>query len=236
MTRPRILLYDIETTDLELDFGNMVAFGYAYFGHPQVKVLSLLDFADPCASCGLVDAVSDAKLVRAAWAILGGADMWVTWYGKQFDIKALNTRALDAKLKPLPPIPHIDLYWTARNNLRLSSNRLANVQDFLRLPTSKTPLTKRVWRQAQAGHVPSLRYIIRHCRRDVACLGEAYSILRPWVRQHPRVGDRGACRVCGSPALHRHGTRVTVTQGAQIRLACQACGHIEQRPMRKDDG
>lgn len=227
---PRILLFDIETTDLDADFGNMVAFGYRFLGdHTPPKVLSLLDFAPVCTGCGRVDAVDDKALVKKAWEILSQADMWITWYGKQFDTRYVTTRGVDAHFKPLPPIPHVDLYWTARFHLKLSSNRLASVQDFLRLKTKKTTLSKRMWRRAQAGHVPSIRYIVTHCRHDVACLEEAYQRLRPFVRQHPRIRGRDGCRVCGSEKLEKRGTSVTVNRGPQIRLRCQACGHWEQR-------
>ena len=236
MPPPRILFYDIETTDLDADFGNMLAFGYKWFGQKRPKVLSLLDTAPICKSCKLVDAVSDKNLIKAAHAILSQADMWVTWYGKQFDYKFLNTRIIDANLPPLPPVAHVDLYWTARLKFKLSSNRLASVQDFLRLPTTKTVLNKRVWRRAQAGHVPSIKYIEEHCARDVSVLEEAYMILRPYVRQHPRLDGRGACRVCGGLHLVRHGVRARVSTGPVFRLLCKACGHTEQRPMSKIRG
>ena len=228
MDKPRILFYDIETTDLQADFGNMLAFGYKWLDEPDAHVISLLDTNKECLECGRVDAVSDKLLVAAAWPILASADAWVTWYGKGFDAKFLNTRVLDNGLTPLPPIPHIDLYFTAKCHLKLSSNRLANVQDFLNLPTVKTPLTKRVWRQAQAGHVPSIVYIIDHCEKDVLVLEEAYEKLKPYVRQHPYLGKRGTCRVCNSTRLQRRG-KVASRAGKFVRVCCMECGAWGQR-------
>lgn len=227
--KARILYYDIETTDLDADFGNMLAFGYKWAGDRKAHVISLLDTNKVCQGCGHVDAVSDKKLVKAAHAILTQADMWVTWYGKGFDDKFVNTRVLDAKLKPLPPVPHVDLYFTAKHRLKLSSNRLASVQDFLQLPTSKTPLTKRIWRKAQAGHVPSIRYIVDHCQKDVMVLEEAYERLKPLIRSHPRVGDLGTCPTCGSSRLQRRGSYVRRNrelrrQVIEWRVQCQGCG------------
>ena len=232
---PRILFYDIETTDLDADFGNMIAFGYKMGPATRPTVLSLLTYAKPCRSCHRVAAVSDRALVAGAAKVLRDADLWVTWYGKQFDLRFVNTRLLDAGLPPLPPVPHIDLYWTARMHLKLSSNRLASVQDFLQLPAKKTPLTKRVWRQAQAGHVQSIKYIMEHCARDVDVLDQAYEKLRPLVRQHPRLFEHGRCLVCGSPSLQRYGVRVSVTRGPQVRFRCSACGHYEQRAAKRGE-
>jgi len=224
-----ILFYDIESTDLKGDFGNMVAFGYKLLGG-ETTVISLLDTNEICAKCRRVDAVTDKSLMKQAHAILSAADMWVTWYGKGFDAKFINTRIMDAHLPPLPDIPHVDLYFAAKHHLALSSNRLANVQNFLGLPTEKTPITKRAWRQAQAGHVPSIKYIIDHCAKDVDVLEQAYERLKPYVRTHPRVGDLGGCRTCGSP-VHRRGYALSNTVGRRQRVQCTngRCGAWETR-------
>lgn len=233
---PRILFVDIESSDLKADFGNMIAFGYKYQGEPG-HVISLLDVNKHCRTCKRVDAVDDKALVEQAHAILVAADVIVTWYGKGFDSKFLNTRVLDAGLPPLPNTPHVDLYFTAKHHLLLSSNRLANVQDFLGLKTSKTPLTKRVWRQAQAGHVPSIEYVVTHCLKDVEVLEEAYDRLKPYVRSHPRMsGVAGpgvpGCRVCGA-AVQRRGQVATILKGPRQRVQCTKCGHWEDRPMKE---
>lgn len=231
MNDARILFYDIESTDLDADFGNMLAFGYKFQGG-EAKVLSLLDTNKHCSKCGRVDAVDDKPLIAQAHKVLASADMWVTWYGKGFDAKFINTRVLDAGLPPLPDIPHVDLYWTARGNLKLSSNRLANVQNFLQLPTHKTPLTRRVWRRAQAGDVKSIEYIIDHCEKDVDVLDEAYQRLKPYVRQHPRVSTVEACRVCGE-AVQKRGFALTTLRGPRYRVQCTGCGAWETRPIPK---
>ena len=209
----------------------MVAFGYKYLGG-KAKVISLLDTNPICHKCGRVDAVDDKPLVAAAHKVLSAADMWVTWYGKGFDQKYVNTRILDAKLPPLPDIPHVDLYFAAKHNLKLSSNRLANIQDFLRLPTKKTPITKRAWRRAQAGDVKSIEYIVDHCEKDVDVLDEAYTILKPYVRTHPRVGGIEDCRVCGGH-VQKRGYALTTLKGPRYRVCCVNCGAWETRAVPK---
>jgi uncharacterized protein YprB with RNaseH-like and TPR domain len=219
----KILFLDIETTDLDADFGNMLAFGYKWQGG-KTEVLSILDTNKLCKACGLVEAVDDKSLVIAARDIIEDADMLVTWFGKGFDWKFLNTRIVDAKLKPLPPTPHVDLYFTAKHHLKLTSNRLASVQDFLRLPSEKTTLRKRVWRRAQAGHVASIKYIVEHCKKDVDVLQEAYDRLKPYVRQHPTVAllTSRTCKVDGAQMQ----SRGTTWAGGKMlrRLACRKCG------------
>lgn len=228
----KILFLDIESTDLSADFGNMLAFGSKYMGEP-CEVISLLDVNKHCKTCRRVDAVDDKRLLKQVWERMAGADVWVTWYGKGFDIKFINTRMVDAGLPALPAIPHVDLYFTAKHHLKLSSNRLASVQDFLQLPTAKTPLTKRCWRRAQAGDVPSIKYIIDHCEKDVIVLEEAYHKLKAYIRQHPRVDTMDACRVCAG-FVQKRGITLVADGRKRQRVQCTKCGHWENRPMERE--
>lgn len=233
LTKARILFWDLETTDLDADFGNLIAFGYRWAHDPpgRVTVHSLLSTNRVCGSCHRVDAVDDAPLVKLMHPILASADIWVTWYGTRFDVPYANTRIMDAGLAVLPPVEHVDLYWQARHKLKLSSNRLASVQDFLQLRAKKTPLTKRVWRRAQAGDVASIEYIVTHCRKDVLVLEEAYMKLRAGVRTHPRVSGAGPCRVCGGRVESR-GLVVTKLKGPARRYRCVVCGSWDTRSAR----
>jgi predicted transcriptional regulator len=111
--------------------------------------------------------------------------------------------------------------------LALTSNRLANVQEFLQLPTAKTQLTKRIWRKAQAGSVPDLEYIIDHCEKDVLVLDQAYEKLKPYIRSHPRMNSV-ACAVCGGDQ-QRRGQALSVLKGIRYRYSCKECGHWETK-------
>lgn len=73
-TDPRILLWDLECTSLNADFGYLLCFGYKWFGEKHTRVVSINDFAEPFAE----DATDDSEVAKAALAILGTADMWVT--------------------------------------------------------------------------------------------------------------------------------------------------------------
>lgn len=230
MTEPRILFLDIESTSLEADFGYMLAFGYKWLGG-RTKVLSILTSQLPCGTCHRVEG-DDRVLTGEVHKVMSAADMLVTWYGKGFDVPFINSRVIDAGLPPLPSTPHVDLYFTARHHLKLSSNRLASVQNFLQLKTEKTPLTRRVWRRAQAGDVPSIKYVVDHCRADVDVLEQAYEKLKPYVRQHPFVGSVKACRVCGGP-VQKRGYALTALRGPRCRVQCTGCGAWETRAIEK---
>lgn len=227
----KILMFDIEATNLDADFGTCLAFGWRYYGDGKSHVLSLLDTNPVCGDCGRVDADDDRALLKEVYAILSQADVIVSWYGKGFDVPFLNTRMLDAGMKPLPPIPHVDLYFTAKHHLKLSSNRLANVQEFLQLVDAKTPLTRRVWRQAEAGNPKAIKYVAHHCLKDVDVLYGAYEKLRPYVRQHPRINGYGPCRVCGGTNLNSRGLTVTHLVKPKRRVQCKDCGAWDTRSL-----
>lgn len=218
----RILIFDIEATSLNASFGHVLAFGYKYLGSPAgARVLSIQDFP------ARKSEEPDARLLRRVHKIIQDeADILVTYYGKEYDRKFLNTRMLLSGLPPLPPLSseHVDLYFTARGNLKLHSNRLQAVSETLGCPWSKSPVRADVWRKAMRGDKAALAYVIEHCRLDVNILEWAYLKLRPFVRQHPPLSDnRGACRVCGGTKWRSNGFRFRM--GArQQRNQCQGCG------------
>jgi len=174
-------------------------------------------------------------LLKQVFEVMSQAELTVTWYGREgkgFDQRYVNTRLLDARLPKLPDIPMVDLYLTSRDRLRLSSNRLANVQDFLRLKAKKTLIKKRVWRQAQAGDVKSIKYISHHCKNDILVLREVYELLLPYVKAHPRVAGWIPCRRCGGK-VSRQGRAISATKSERYQFQCQTCGGWETRPMEK---
>lgn len=218
---PRIVTFDIESTNLKGNFGYCLCFGYKQLGWKRAKVISVLDYPQH-----KNDPTNDAALMRAAHDILTNhADIIVSYYGKGFDRKFLNTRMLAAGLRPLPPLSHehVDLYYTAKHNLALHSNRLASVSEFLGTADRKTPLDGQTWVRASAGHAPSIRYVIDHCRADVEVLEQCYVKLLPFIRQHPRVGGKYACKNCGGVTFQYRGYGITKSSGRSRRRVCKTC-------------
>jgi uncharacterized protein YprB with RNaseH-like and TPR domain len=226
----RILFFDIETTHLKADFGTMIAFGYKWADEDEAHVLAITDYRGYTK-----DLTDDSKLVAAAAKLLTSADIWVSYFGKGFDVKFINAKMLEHGLPVLPNTPHVDLFYTVKSNLALSRKSLANVSEFLQFENSKTPVTGRMWRKAMVGNKEAIQYVVDHCKSDVLILEEAYLKLRPLVRLHPRVEGWLPCRVCGSTKLQRRGNVVTVTKGKKYRVRCNNCGAWEQRSETHED-
>lgn len=223
----RILLFDFESTGLTADFGTVLCVGYKWLGG-KTQIISITDYPQ-----FEKDPTDDGPLMKDFLKIYQEADLTVTYYGTGFDRKMFYAKLLEHDL-PIPAnIPMVDLFYTVKHNLALSRKRLATVAEFLELNAQKTPVLGKVWKRAQAGHKPSIRYIIEHCRADVEVLEEAYVKLRPLIRAHPRVAGFGPCRYCGGEKLSRRGYALTTTKGRQQRVQCKDCGGWDQRAVKE---
>jgi uncharacterized protein YprB with RNaseH-like and TPR domain len=232
----RILVFDIEATDLEASFGHVLCIGYKWLGQRRVSVARLQDF--PAITNPAEE--PDTHLVRAFHEIIvNQADILVTFYGKEFDWKFLNTRMLLAGCTPMPPLSreHVDLYYTCRGNLKMHSNRLQAVSETLGCPLEKTPVRADIWRRASRGHQPSVAYVVEHCKRDVLILEWTYLKLRGFIRQHPWVGRRDSCRTCGEQRIAYRGFWTSATGIKHQRYQCLTCGrwgHVKEAAGGKD--
>lgn len=224
----KILLYDIEASGLVADFGTTLCVGFKWLGRPAIHVPAIGDYNGICNHCNRINnPTDDKKLLQGIYPYFLEADAVVTWYGKGYDERFLNSRLLYHKLPVLPPVPHIDGWLTAFKKLKLHSNRLASVQEFLELPDAKTPVKGPQWNKAKAGDVRAMKYVVEHCKTDVKVLEAAYLRLRPLIKEHPShalADDRPwACPACGGSHLQKRGEQITRTRVYQ-RLQCRDCG------------
>lgn len=226
--KPRIIAWDIECTNLNADFGYILSASWMDLNGPREPKIVRIDGYKGFKT----DRTNDKQLVRELAATLSEADIWVTWYGDRFDIPYVNTRLLWHELDLLPPIPSVDGWKAARNHLKLSSNRLANISEYLDV-SRKTPVVGWEWVRAGAGHQEALDYVVDHNIKDVIVLGEVYDRIRPVIRNHPNVNliehsttgkpTRSPCPVCSSDRVHSRGYHVAKTRRS-VRYQCQACG------------
>ena len=223
--KPRVVSYDIECTGLKADFSFLLCAAFHEVGTKKVKLISVSQFAKD----GRNPLLYEKQLVKAVAAEFAKADLLIGYYTTGFDLPYLNAKMLEYGLPALPPIPQVDLFYTAKSKLAVSRRSLQNVAYYIRAENSKTPVEGRLWKAAQLGSKKSLRQIEKHNIADVLVLSEVYEKLRPLVRTHPRVNGYGPCRYCGSDKLQRRGLAVTKLRGEQQRLHCQNCGGWDLR-------
>jgi len=114
---------------------------------------------------------------------------------------------------------------TTKFNLKLHSNRLQAVSETLGCPVAKTPVSADKWRKAQRGHMPSVKYVIDHCKKDIEILEWVYLKLRGFIRQHPLIDTLDKCKNCGGHHFQFRGYNTTSKGVKQRRRQCQGCGH-----------
>lgn len=229
--KPRVVFFDIETNNLKADFGWVLCGSWKVLGEKKVHTVALYDFPKVWKD----DPTNDREVVRQLRDDLSTADVLVAHYGVRFDKRYLNTRLLKWGMSPMPPIPLVDTWRIARDNLALSSNRLKSIERFFELDQTedgfkKTELSADAWRRAPTGHMPSMRYVVEHCEADVIQLEKVYMILRKAATNHPNMclaTRLDACPKCGIGKLVGHGVQFARTGIAQ-RYKCNDCGAYSQ--------
>lgn len=151
-------------------------------------------------------AEDDSRVVASLASLVREADVVVAHNLKGFDLKILNTRLLDLRQPPLPPVTMLDTLDSVKRNFKLEYNRLDYLARFLGLEP-KHKMQMRDWILATKGDEKSLRKMTRYCKHDTQLLEDVLGIIRPYVKGLPRmvVGTRPfhkACPHCGSDDLN----------------------------------
>src|SRR5712664_3569620 len=131
--KPAILLFDIESTHLKADWATILCIGWKWYEDEKVNVPSLMDYVG-----WKKDVTDDSKLLKDFHKILNEADMLVTYFGKGFDMKMLQSKFLEIGLPVLPNTPHVDLFFTVKANMTLTRKSLDNVSRYLSLENEKS--------------------------------------------------------------------------------------------------
>lgn len=206
---PKILIWDLETAGvggLSADLGFIVCFGWKWLGEDKVNCITLLDY--PGVHCQ-----DDRNLIKAANKIMEEADHLVAHYGDKFDRKFMESRLLKAKLEGVPMVRQADTCLIAREKLKLSSNRLGNLAEFLDVPHKK--INKRGgwpswWMGALRGDRLSILLMATYCKGDVSCLEDVYLRIRHLIPDryafNMAVGQKTwTCKRCGGHTYQHRG-------------------------------
>ena len=222
--QPKVLFFDIESTNLNAPFGTILCIGYKFLGDPKVHVPTILEYSKK----GMLD---DKGLVERFAKIWDWSDYTCGHYAQRFDLPMIQSKLIKYGLPPLAPKPLIDTWRVARDNLKMHSNRLGAIAEYLGCQNSKSPITFDDWLAAAHGDKKSLKYIVEHCRLDVLVLEEVFLKLRPLMKNEPSRHlfiekdplDPETCIACGSTKLQQRGYAVTRVS-RYPRLQCTSCG------------
>lgn len=232
---PKILYYDIETTNFNADFGEILMFAYQWHGSDEVTLVSVLDYPK---SFTLPVERRDRFVIKELAALLNQADIIVAHYGSKFDNRFVQARLAIHDLPPFDnrPSKMFDTCLVARKSMKVGSNRLANLAQAFSLPEEKTSLTKTQWRRANDYDAEALEAMGEYCKQDVRTLYHVAQKLRPHAKHLPswlilNGEDEKCCHACGGE-LQAKGEWHTKSNTYE-RYQCTKCGAWQRSAQAK---
>lgn len=174
----------------------------------------------------------DSQLVAEIYELLDEADIVVAHNGQKFDLPTIIGRGVVHGYTPPSPYFVVDTLLTARRELRLVSNSLANLCEQLglkqKLSHAKFPGFK-LWSECLKGNPEAWEEMRVYNIQDVEALEELYLRLRPYMKNHPNVSRPDtegvvACPKCGSTRIQYRGYYYTRAGLCYRRFVCLDCG------------
>lgn len=173
----RIAFFDIETSHLKANIGNMISWAIKPLGGKT-------KFAAWTRKEAINWDKMDRRIMKELIEELKKYDLLVTYYGTNFDMKFIRTRAMILGLPGFPEygtIKHFDAYYAVKRTMALYSNRLAVATQALGIE-GKTPLPPAVWGKARLGYTDVMKDVKEHNVEDVKILEELYKELLPYIQ------------------------------------------------------
>lgn len=170
----KMAVWDIESTGLRADYGYILCVGVLDGITGKKHMIRIDDPRNP-------DKKSDKWVVKEAIKVLNSYNLIVGWYTEKFDVPFINSRAIFHGLPPLIKEYRRDLWYTSKFKLKLRSNRLAVVGQFLFGKTLKDAITPDFFTGAIRGEKKSLNYVASHCLKDLQETLRIYKRLLPLI-------------------------------------------------------
>lgn len=173
------------------------------------------------------------EMIKRAHELISEADAVVTYNGDKFDLRKLQGEFLLAGLLPPPPPTSIDVLKTVKK-FGFQSNKLAFIGPLLKVGRKVANEGFDLWAKVEAGNECARRRMERYCIGDVRLLERVYLNIRPYIFNHPHMGEIGSreCGACGSARVQKRGRRRTKVYSIQ-RLQCQNCGSWQDGERKK---
>lgn len=136
---------------------------------------------------------NDYHVVKDTIDAINKADLIVTFNGKKFDIKLLNTRALFWGLQPVKYPKHIDLMQDAKRQFKFPSNSMQNISMYLglggKIQTGGISLWQRCANYDDYEDCDAaLEQMLVYGRGDIKATRELFYRLKGWSKTTPNIG------------------------------------------------
>ena len=222
----KILVLDIETrpakayvwrafkenigTDQIIDGGGVICVGAKWLGDRHCELFSDWEHGHYTMLSEIHKMMSEAEAI-------------VTYNGDRFDIPHLLGEFVLHGFPPPPPVASIDVVKQIKK-FRFFVNRLAYIGPLLRVGEKVKHEGFELWSKVMDGDPAAQKKMGVYCIQDVRLLEKLYLKVRPFMQNHPFLGEgSGVCPNCGSSHVQHRGWRRTRCFRIQ-RIQCQDCG------------
>jgi uncharacterized protein YprB with RNaseH-like and TPR domain len=166
------MFLDIETTNIRADIGQIIAIGVIKDNKKEVKFVNNPE-EEKIVLEWLRDELKDCTLI-------------VTWFGSNFDLPFIITRAIinNIDLHNLLEIPSLDLCDFVRKNLCLSKNSLQEVSKSLGILKDSEASGRdmlKFYIRAIKGDKKAKEMITKHCLDDLESMKKIFEKLKPYL-------------------------------------------------------
>ena len=184
-----------------------------------------------------LDDMSDYRLVKSLWSLINEADIVIAYNGNHADIPWIKSRFLCYNMPPTKPFISIDPYETVRKQFGFSSNKMDAIASYLNI-ANKLDTNFNLWKRCMECDVEALNYMQRYNIMDVKILEEIYLKMRPYIKNHPNIGnilDLDVCPACGCENVEKLDGQYYYTSVNKYQLyRCMDCGSVFRS--RKSEG
>lgn len=182
-----------------------------------------------CVEVAPDDVFNDRHVVETIWHLLDQADIVVGHNWANFDAKKFNTRALFYGMPPPSPYKIVDTLKIARSNFAVTSNKLAYLCEYLKVPHQKGESPD--WSKVLLGDKNEIQKMVDYNIGDIPSLRDVYHRIRGWDKGHVNLnlynkdtGGVGGCYVCGSEDLALNKVYTRVNGDVVNSYRCKCCG------------
>lgn len=175
----------------------------------------------------------DSRIMKSLWALIDEADVIIAHNAKGADIKWMNTRFLLNGMNPPKPYHVIDTLEVAKREFKFSSNKLDALAGYFGIQ-HKLETNFNLWKRCLKGEEEALYYMSEYNKVDVKILEEVYLNLRPWIKNHPNIGnirerDNNTCSYCSSREVELiEGKYYYTSVGKYPLYRCKRCGGVSR--------
>lgn len=163
----KIAYWDIETSDLNAEFGRLVC--ASVLSLPEDRMISLRqdDYVRRKKAKNMAD---DRQIALDLRDLLEEFHVTAGWYSKGFDIPFLNTRLVSYGERRLHTHLHLDGVWYAKGwrGVKPKSSKLKDAAVFFDLDDRKPEVEPQTWIAARSGDRDAMDEVVERCEADAS--------------------------------------------------------------------